>query len=263
MTNLQSKTIKLMGEYKIEDALMNIVFMSAYYLYIGIGFIATYFFFYLFAPQIFSYQYFDFWYKADFNGMFKFVTDRWLIFSTITISNIVFLIVSDKNRVFLSSPYNKLFAGLVSSIFAGVSEEIVYRWLLFFASIGTIAGTDYLTGGFVFGHGLIYLGFMFTKFFVNLATFGSLSNYIYSTNWLIGAAMIVSAAKFREGHENYGPLGYWFAWYFGLFTQVIVFNFGILPAIVLHIFIDVIQDLLIFTDRILNRPLLNARMKKK
>jgi Type II CAAX prenyl endopeptidase Rce1-like len=263
MKNLQLKPIKFVSEFKIEDAIMTIGYMSLYYVYIGVGFIATYFFCHLFAPQIFTYEYFDFWNKADFNGMIKFVVERWWIFSTITISNIVFLIVSDKTRTSLSSPFNKLFAGLATSVFAGVSEEIVYRWLLFFASIGTIAVTDFLSGGFIFGHGLIYLGFGFTKFFVNIATFGTLTNYIYSTNWLVGAAMIVSAAKFREGHENYGPLGYWFAWYFGLFTQVVVFNFGLLPAIALHIFIDVVQDLLMFSDRIVNRKLLKSRRKQK
>jgi hypothetical protein len=259
---IQSKLIKLIDEDKFEETMFDIIYMSGYYLYLSVGFVTTYFFCHLIAPQIFSYDYLSFWNKADFYGMYNFVIDRWLIFSFITISNILFLIFSEKDRFFFSSPYNKLFAGLTSSVFAGVTEEIIYRWLLFFASIGTIAFTDYISGGFIFGHGIIYLGFVFSKFFVNFATFGYLTDYIYSPNWLLGAAMLVSASKFRDGHEKYGPTGYWFAWYFGLFTQVIVFNFGILPAIVLHIFIDVIQDLLIFGHRIINRPKLNIRSKK-
>jgi hypothetical protein len=257
----KSQLIKLISEYKLEEAAFYMAAMSLNYIYLAVGFVISYQFYHLFTPKSFPFEYLDFWSKADFGGAMNFVSSYWLVFSTITIFNFLRLFFASKEDIGVHQPYQKLFAGLSTSIFAGVTEEIVYRWLWFFSAIGTVAFSDWLTGGFLFGHGLSYFFFGITKFFVNLATLGILHDYIYSANWLLGAAMIVSALKFREGHESYGATGYWFSWYFGLFTQVIVIKFGLLPAIAVHVIVDVVQDVMIFVYRIFNQPKLKRAKK--
>ena len=237
--------------------------MTLYYIPICVGCFLSYQFYHLFNPKLFTYQYYEFWNKANYTGAFQFVFKYWYIFFTITISNFIGLFVFDNIRVETKKPVDQLIGGSIASIFAGISEEIVYRWLWFFSAIGTIALTDWFSGGFLFGHGLTYLVYIFTKYFVNLATFGILTDYIYSPNWLVGAAMMTAALEFRKGHEQYGVTGYWFSWYFGLFTQVIVFKFGIMPAIVVHILVDMMQDVLLFIYSIINRTKKFKRKKTK
>ena len=134
--------------------------------------------------------------------------------------------------------------GTLISIFAGVTEEIAFRWLLFFGSFLTIGATNWAFFGFL-GFGLPE--WFFTVIWGPLAsftTFGHLEPWLsHPSGWLFGAALLSSNAFFRNGHKYLGPLGYVNSWFLGMFFFYVMFTHGLLAAIFIHF----LYDFLIFS----------------
>ncbi len=133
--------------------------------------------------------------------------------------------------------------GLIS-LWAGITEEIAFRWLIFLSAIATVRFGNFLFFG--------WAGFGLPEWFhshawgplANWSTFDQLEPYIFSEHgWAVGAALLYSNAFFRDGHKYQGLFGVLNSWFCGMFFFWVTFNYGLLAAIVIH----VLYDFAIFT----------------
>lgn len=125
--------------------------------------------------------------------------------------------------------------GIWLSVNAGFWEELIFRWLLFSIAVIIIPFLNWCTFGLVYW---IYASFAIP--FTNWVTFGFLSPQLLSDNWVFGAAIVSSSNKFMDAHKGNGLLGYINSWFFGLLCFWLVFNYGIVTAIVVHILYDIV-----------------------
>lgn len=136
---------------------------------------------------------------------------------------------------------NELFVeGTKISLFAGIVEELIFRWIFFYSAIIAIAVVDFILLGFIFPYGI--LGALYNWILIPISSFltaGYLDTWLYHIDsWVIGAAIISANGKFRDGHSYQGCLGYLTSWFAGMIFFYIMFTGGIFAAIVVHFFYD-------------------------
>ncbi len=139
------------------------------------------------------------------------------------------------------TPAQLLGGGILMSVFAGVFEEISFRWIMFFDSIVANKLINYLLLGFM-DHGIVkWLFLHWGAPITNWVTFDLFYSYIHNPlGWSVGAAMIAINATFRDGHKYQGPIGWLNSWYVGFFLFWIMFNYGLLNAIIAHAIYDLL-----------------------
>lgn len=150
-----------------------------------------------------------------------------------------------------------LFSGSIISISAGVLEETIFRWLLFFALFAGLAFSNFLFFGWL-GFGIAE--FLQNHFFgpvANFFTLGMLKPQLLGQNWLIGAALLTANTKFRDGHIYLGPFGYVNSWFIGMFMFWLMFKFGLPACIICHFLYDLIIFAVGYVDRVFERTFLD------
>ncbi len=135
--------------------------------------------------------------------------------------------------------------GTISSFRAGIFEEITYRWALFFAFIVLVK----IAGWFTLIR-WIYLCIIATADFF---TFSYVHDMLYSHGWFIGAAIISANASFRDGHKYQGFVGLVNSWYIGMFLFKLMFAFGLIPVILIHLLYDVFIHIVRYIDMAIER----------
>lgn len=192
------------------------------------------------------------------------------------------------------SVWDMLWGGTLISLWAGVTEELAFRWLIFGgaflglwvvnfifsgtfgliffgillgAGLGGFIGRALSRNGLGFGVGagiiiglaiVIALGVKIPASALSVGipelfhlhvwgpladwtTFGYLHPWIFhKTGWIIGAAMLSSNAFFRDGHKYQGLFGVINAWFAGMFFFWLMWNHGLLAAILVHFTYDFI-----------------------
>lgn len=128
----------------------------------------------------------------------------------------------------------RLFKGAWVSLNAGIFEELIFRWLLFFIAMITLPFFNFLTFGLA---KLLYTEVLIPV--ANFFTFGSLEPYLMDGNsWVLGAAIVSANVSFRDAHKG------WFtrinAWFIGMAMFYLVLNYGIQTAITAHVLYDAI-----------------------
>ncbi|MBY0359716.1 MAG: CPBP family intramembrane metalloprotease [Candidatus Obscuribacterales bacterium] len=145
--------------------------------------------------------------------------------------------------------------GLWVSLRAGVMEEIVFRWLIFMASIILAQIFDFILGGFLFERGL--LRFANEEFLLPLADYvtnGLLHNVLSNKDtWYIATAVLLANAKFRDGHKYQGFFGLVNSWFIGMYMFYLLFTYGLLACIAVHFTYDAIIFLIRYIDRVIER----------
>jgi hypothetical protein len=140
-----------------------------------------------------------------------------------------------------ASPRDILKAGFFISLWAGVMEEISFRWLIFYAQIFWLKVADFLFYS-VLGFGLF--SFFHLHVFAPIAdytTFGGLHDWLFSpAGWAVGAAMLATNAIFRDGHTYQGWFGVLNSWFCGMFLFWLMFCYGLPAAILIHFLYDMI-----------------------
>ncbi|HSX33129.1 MAG TPA: hypothetical protein VLF91_02215 [Candidatus Saccharimonadales bacterium] len=120
------------------------------------------------------------------------------------------------------------------SLNAGFFEEVTFRLLSFLTAMVMLRFFNYITFGFVH---LFYRYVLLPP--ANFMTFGLLHQQLYSPmSWLVGAALLSAAAKFRNGHSYQGTFGLINSWYLGMVFFYVMFHYGILAAIIAHALYD-------------------------
>ena len=144
-----------------------------------------------------------------------------------------------RNSLNEKSPVEIIFGGTIISALAGFFEEIGFRWLIFFSAIVTIPVMDWLLLGFVGLHWIKWVYVVVLCPVANFFTFGYLEHYLLNGyGWAVAAAIISTNGKFRDGHQYLGFLGYVNSWFLGMYFFWVVFNHGIIAAIIIHFLYD-------------------------
>lgn len=146
--------------------------------------------------------------------------------------------------------------GFFLSLWAGVMEEICFRWLIFMSSIIGVQIVNFLFFGFL-GFGIpellqVYVLGPIANFF----TLGYLEPYLVRPElWAIGAGLLGANGFFRDGHKYLGPLGLINSWFIGMFMFYLLFTYGLLACILVHF----LYDLAIFAVRYVDQVIERAR----
>lgn len=182
--------------------------------------------------------FFEFWtIKGNF---WEAVTGAWPWYAWGFGLTTILLIIRDV-RFVTESPMEKFVDGTLISIWAGVAEETAFRWLFFFSAIVMLPVLNWILGGFMDIDLIRWLYQYALCPIANWVTLGYLESYLMNGyGWAIGAAVISSNGRFRNGHAYQGPLGLVNSWFFGMYMHWVVFKYGILPAIFIHFFYDFI-----------------------
>jgi len=136
--------------------------------------------------------------------------------------------------------------GFLVSLWAGVMEEICFRWLIYMScTLGAIV-VNFL----IFG----WLGFGVPEWLV-LHIFGPVANFftlgllkaqlVNPAAWAIGCGVLGANAFFRDGHKYLGFIGFVNSWFIGMFMFYLLFTYGLLACILVHF----LYDLAIFAVR--------------
>jgi hypothetical protein len=103
-------------------------------------------------------------------------------------------------------------SSILSGIWAGVWEELVFRWLLFYGALLCIPLANILTFGLLQWFYSTILGPL-----ADFVTFHQLHAYLFSNQygWVVGMAIISTNGGFRDGHSYQGPMGWAWSWFCG------------------------------------------------
>lgn len=241
---------------------------------LGVG-VFTYIF-----PAFFRYPYFN-W------GGWESVWRFWPMFAW---GVIVATLLTFLNGPICVSENNKLLQyRLLSSVLAGVWEELGFRWIFICYSMIFV-----VLGNWIFGAGLgwvLMIGFAFAtvtslsqrKFlFAVLAAIGVAIAIWFAQNanivyWFYENVLVViihfttfdqmdsvlnnqhdriflfgailANAWFRDGHKYQGPLGVINSWYCGLVLLYATVTYGVITAIAVHTIYDLIHSIIYFVFR--------------
>jgi len=144
----------------------------------------------------------------------------------------------------------------ISSVIAGVFEEISFRWMIFYGAIIGAIVSNFLFFGF--------LGFGIPEWIfnniagpvANFLTLGYLKEYLFGPlGWTVGAAIISANGKFRDGHMYKGIIGWINSWFGGMFFFYLMFTYGLLASILIHFLYDIFIYCIRLVDRIVEQKL--------
>jgi hypothetical protein len=160
-----------------------------------------------------------------------------------TIASIAWYCRSHGSNLELWDAEEKYKESVEMAVFAGILEELVYRWVIFYWAIvvfwalnsiaAACAGKEVMRWIFTAG-----LGPMADYF-----TFGHAHTLLYGYGWLVGLSILFSNFMFQRGHWYLGLIGWINSFYIGMFMFYLMFNYGILAAIIAHF----LYDFFIFT----------------
>lgn len=165
----------------------------------------------------------------------------------------------DKFRTLNKPEFNRhaekvLVDGVNVSVVAGLSEEIVFRWLLFLNAIWFLKLSNWMFFGWL-GFGMVeHLYLWVLAPVANFFTLGQMSHLFYhQAGWFVGAAMITANAKFRDGHMYLGFLGFVNSWFIGMYLFWVMFRYGLPAAILVHFLYDLFIFCVIYVDAAIER----------
>lgn len=151
----------------------------------------------------------------------------------------VFWVFCPPERKIKNAEADILFKGVVISTWAGVVEEICFRWLIFLNALWAAKVISFCLCGFPEWLYLHLVGPI-----ANFFTGGLMSEYLYHPqSWAVGSAIISANGAFRDGHKYQGLMGLVNSWYIGMFLFWTALTYGLWAAILLHF----AYDLVIFT----------------
>jgi hypothetical protein len=147
-----------------------------------------------------------------------------------------------------------LAGGFAISLWAGVMEEICFRWLIFLKAIIAALVVNYIFFGFL-GFGVLeWLTVNLLAPVANFFTLGSLANYLANpAMWSVAAGMIAANGFFRDGHKYQGKFGWINSWFLGMYFFYIMLTFGLPAAILVHFLYDMLIFAVVYVDLAIER----------
>ena len=168
--------------------------------------------------------------------------------------NIIYHLIYFRTPQYNDDIGSKFIAGSITSILAGVLEEISFRWLIFLGSIITIKFTNFLFFGFL-GFGVLqWVHINILGPIANLTTLGYLQEQLMNPEgWAVGAALLASNALFRDGHKYQGLFGVVNSWFIGMVMFWVLFRYGLVACIFLHFLYDFVIDIVVLIMRMIHK----------
>ena len=160
----------------------------------------------------------------------------WFIFAWAAVTTFgVGLVLLRRGEPRKQEPTTAVWRGAWLSLNAGFFEELIWRWMAFFVAMVFLPAANWLTFGFV--------KWLYTAALIPLAnwvTLGALQPQLTGhANWIFGAAVISANARFRNAHRG-KFFRYVNSWFLGMVFFWLMFNYGLMAAIVAHILYDLI-----------------------
>lgn len=135
-------------------------------------------------------------------------------------------------------------SGFLTSLMAGIMEELTFRWTLFFGCMGLFYVIDSLLLDNILRNYITERGVWINV----LATLRS-TPYAYDhKTWTIGLAVLASNWKFQEGHIYQGKTGWIMSGIGGLFFFAIMFRYGLFASMLVHFTFDMLVFIMLIID---------------
>lgn len=153
--------------------------------------------------------------------------------------------------------------GVMVSIFAGVMEEICFRWVFFYGAmsfywivglgLSTLLTADVSAW---FTHDPLRL--------FNLFLAGFKPELVsLPGGWTLGLAVLASNWKFQQGHLYQGKVGATFAFAGGFLFFWITFRYGLLASMLVHFVFDLSVFAMLFVDVLIEQAMGYYKPKRK
>ncbi len=206
----------------------------------------------LIRPQTIPFDFLHFW---KINGsLLEAIKLSWIIFAWGILINVVVLVFSQRKPSYKDDAEVNLGIGFLISIWAGVMEEICFRWLLFYGVIVSLQIVNWMFFGCL-GFGIAE--WFYSYFLIPIANFTTLGYLepilIDKYGWAVGAALISVNGRFRDAHAYQGIFGIINSWFLGMFFFYLMFNYGLIPAIFVHFLYDMLIFATHYVDAIITR----------
>lgn len=168
---------------------------------------------------------------------------------------IAFTLWRGPNQISKESAEEVFLRGACSSLFAGIAEEVLFRWIFFSSSIAVAMFVNWLFFGWV-GFGIVAaIHIWLFGPVANWLTLGYLNSWLVNPHvWFIGAGLISSNTIFRNGHAYQGWVGLINSWFGGMFFFFLLFKYGLVACMVCHFLYDFAIDVTNYVLRKLNIP---------
>lgn len=184
----------------------------------------------IFWPDVIPFYMFEFWtWKGSWAEILpvSLVAFIWAVGITF-IARLLALVMTRGES--MDESRSQLVGDMLLGTLAAVVEEAYFRWLLFYSEIAGFKLINLLTCGvvaWIYTHAICPVA--------NFVTLGYLEPWL-STNliWAIGAAVVSSNGKFRDGHKYQGFFGWINSWFGGMYLFYVMFNHGLFAAITMH-----------------------------
>lgn len=167
------------------------------------------------------------------------VSQGWPLFIWGFLATLILWSFRTQKKISTDEESKLLWGGFAISVWAGVVEEICFRWLIFLNCLWCAKLGNLILCGFP--------EWLYMHIFgpiANWTTFGLMQEYLYHpASWAVGASILSANAAFRDGHKYQGPFGIINSWYIGMFFFWAMFKYGLIASILLHF----LYDFLIFT----------------
>jgi hypothetical protein len=204
-------------------------------------------------PSVIPFSLFQFWeFKGDAKEL---LISSWPLFAWGAGFTAIVSLLTRNSREENSDAEGSLFFGVLVSVFAGVFEEIAFRWIFFYVAIASLKVVNFL----IFG----WLGFGVAEWFAttlaiplaDFATLGHLKPFLYGSGWAVGGAILSSNGRFRREHAYLGFVGWVNSWFCGMLLFYIMFTHGLLAAMLVHFLYDLFIYLVRYVDAVIERAL--------
>lgn len=186
-----------------------------------------------FQPSLLPFGFLEFW--ALKGSLYEIVVGAWPIY--------LFGILFNLPNVWPTNGYKDsagtiLMGGFGISLWAGVAEEICFRWLIFLGLIVLMPIFDWLLLGFIGVHVIRWV-YECLSVVANFFTFGYLQPYLLNGyGWAVAAAIMSSNGRFRNGHSYQGLCGFTVSWFLGMYFFWTMFTYGLVASIIVHFLYD-------------------------
>lgn len=207
----------------------------------------------LLSPSAIPYDLFHFW---KFEGTVgEVLSASWGIFVWGTIATAFLALRARNDHKDNQRAESYFLQGTILSLWAGITEEIGFRWLYFYLLIPAYLLSSHLLFGLP---EWIYrnIGGPIS----NILTLGALEPFLLQGNWAVGAALVQVNIRFQDQHKYLGLIGWLNSWFIGMFMFYLMFHFGLLAGILVHAIYDFLIFLVYYLDALIER---SFRMNKE
>lgn len=208
----------------------------------------------LFWPAAIPFKLFEFW-KLD-GSISDVLKTSWPVFIWGAGASFLFALLKRNDQELNKNAELILGVGCLVSIWAGVVEEVAFRWLIFYSQIAVYKMINWLIVGWA-GFGLFEWIYLYIEGpIANFFTLGYLEPILFNGfGWAIGAALLTSNGKFRNIHIYQGLFGWINSWFIGMFFFYLMFQYGLIASIIVHFLYDLFIFVVVYIDAAVERAL--------